>query len=50
MRFGFISHIVGHDSSVVVLQQNIELAILAEELGFDSFWVAQHHFGAQQAH
>ncbi|MDF3320105.1 LLM class flavin-dependent oxidoreductase [Rhodococcus sp. C3V] len=50
MRFGFISHIVGHDSSVVVLQQNIELAILAEELGFDSFLVAQHHFGAQQAH
>ncbi|MDZ7915027.1 MAG: LLM class flavin-dependent oxidoreductase [Rhodococcus sp. (in: high G+C Gram-positive bacteria)] len=50
MRFGFISHIVGHDSSVVVLQQNIELATLAEELGFDSFWVAQHHFGIQQAH
>lgn len=50
MRFGFISHIVGHDSSVVVLQQNIELAVLAEELGFDSFWVAQHHFGTQQAH
>ena len=50
MRFGFISHAVGDANSAQVLRETVELAVLAEECGFDSFWVAQHHFGAQRAH
>lgn len=60
MQFGFITHVVGNparDGSVMdsavsgrLLREAIELAVLAEESGFDSFWVAQHHFGAQNGH
>ncbi|QNG18179.1 LLM class flavin-dependent oxidoreductase [Rhodococcus triatomae] len=50
MRFGFISHVVGDGDSAALLRETVELAVHAEELGFDSFWVAQHHFGAQRAH
>lgn len=50
MRFGFISHVVGPQNSADVLRETVELAEYAEELGFDSFWVAQHHFGAQRGH
>ncbi|WP_063041511.1 LLM class flavin-dependent oxidoreductase [Nocardia grenadensis] len=50
MRFGFISHIVGDGDSAEILRDTIELAIVAEESGYDSFWVAQHHFGAQLGH
>lgn len=44
MRYGFISHVVGDGDSADVLRDNIDLAGYAEDLGFDSFWVAQHHF------
>ncbi|MFB8280328.1 LLM class flavin-dependent oxidoreductase [Nocardia colli] len=50
MRFGFISHVVGDGDSAGELRRAVELAVCAEECGFDSFWVAQHHFGAQRAH
>lgn len=50
MRFGFISHVVGDGDSAEVLREVVELAGFAEACGFDSFWVAQHHFGAQRAH
>lgn len=50
MRFGFISHIVGAGDSAEILRDTIELATVAEESGYDSFWVAQHHFGAQRGH
>ncbi|WP_327151997.1 LLM class flavin-dependent oxidoreductase [Nocardia sp. NBC_01329] len=50
MRYGFISHVVGDGDSADVLRDNIDLAGYAEDLGFDSFWVAQHHFGAQRGH
>ncbi|MEV6279740.1 LLM class flavin-dependent oxidoreductase [Nocardia sp. NPDC051832] len=50
VRFGFISHVVGDGDSAQELRQTVELAVHAEECGFDSFWVAQHHFGAQRAH
>ncbi|MFD6397460.1 LLM class flavin-dependent oxidoreductase [Nocardia sp. NPDC060249] len=50
MRFGFISHVVGDGDSAEVLRDAVETAVEAEECGFDSFWVAQHHFGAQRAH
>ncbi|WP_278262525.1 LLM class flavin-dependent oxidoreductase [Nocardia sp. AG03] len=50
MRFGFISHVVGDRDSATVLREAVEAAVFAEECGFASFWVAQHHFGAQRAH
>lgn len=50
MRFGFISHVVGDGDSARVLRETIELAVVAEEAGFDSFWIAEHHFGAQHGH
>ncbi len=51
MRFGFISHVVGDDGdSARVLREAVELARIAEEAGFDSFWIAEHHFGVQRAH
>ncbi|MGX1805413.1 LLM class flavin-dependent oxidoreductase [Nocardia sp. NPDC055321] len=50
MRFGFISHVVSDGDSATALREVVELAVLAEECGFDSFWLAQHHFGAQRAH
>ncbi|MFI1463553.1 LLM class flavin-dependent oxidoreductase [Nocardia carnea] len=50
MRFGLISHIVGDGDSAGILRDTIELATVAEETGYDSFWVAQHHFGAQRGH
>ncbi|MEU8896189.1 LLM class flavin-dependent oxidoreductase [Nocardia sp. NPDC048505] len=50
MRFGFISHVVGAGDAATELRATVDLAVFAEECGFDSFWVAQHHFGAQRAH
>src|SRR5699024_10333556 len=51
VRFGFISHVVGDDGdSARVLREAVELARIAEEAGFDSFWIAEHHFGVQRAH
>lgn len=50
MRFGFISHVVGDGDSAAALRDTVALAVHAENCGFDSFWVAQHHFGAQRAH
>lgn len=49
-RMGVISHCAGPRSSREELRDTIELACRAEELGFDSFWIAQHHFGVQRGH
>ncbi|MFD4291666.1 LLM class flavin-dependent oxidoreductase [Rhodococcus sp. NPDC058532] len=49
-RLGVISHCAGSRSSRTELRETVELACVAEELGFDSFWLAQHHFGAQRGH
>ncbi|WP_137724917.1 LLM class flavin-dependent oxidoreductase [Prescottella subtropica] len=49
-RFGVISHCAGARSSREELRDTVESACRAEELGFDSFWIAQHHFGAQRGH
>ncbi|WP_305094572.1 LLM class flavin-dependent oxidoreductase [Prescottella sp. R16] len=50
MRFGIITHVVGDADSRTVLRETIELAQIAEESGFTSFWVAQHHFGSHRGH
>lgn len=50
IRIGVISHCAGSRSSREELRDTVELACRAEELGFDSFWIAQHHFGAQRGH
>lgn len=49
-RLGVISHCAGTRGSPEEIRDTIELACVAEELGFDSFWLAQHHFGAQNGH
>ncbi|MFJ8742238.1 LLM class flavin-dependent oxidoreductase [Embleya sp. NPDC127516] len=50
MRLGFLTHVAGAgDDARAVYRETIELAVAAEEFGYDSFWVAQHHLGAQGA-
>jgi alkanesulfonate monooxygenase SsuD/methylene tetrahydromethanopterin reductase-like flavin-dependent oxidoreductase (luciferase family) len=45
-----MSHVSGLDDPATVLEQTTRLFIIAEELGFDSAWVAQHHVGAECGH
>ncbi|MBM4522107.1 LLM class flavin-dependent oxidoreductase [Rhodococcus hoagii] len=49
-RIGVISHCAGARGSREEMRDTIELACLAEDLGFESFWIAQHHFGFQRGH
>lgn len=44
MRLGYLTHVTGDDPSRAY-RETIRLAERAEELGYDSFWVAQHHDG-----
>ncbi|WP_436771076.1 LLM class flavin-dependent oxidoreductase [Yinghuangia sp. YIM S09857] len=46
-RLGWITHVSADAPTRQVYRETIELAVAAEEFGFHSFWVAQHHFGAQ---
>lgn len=50
MRFGLITHVVGDADSGTVLRETIALAQIAEDSGFTSFWVSQHHFGSHRGH
>ncbi|MCO1656470.1 LLM class flavin-dependent oxidoreductase [Pseudonocardia humida] len=43
---GYLSHVAGRGGPAQVYRETVELAVAAEELGFASFWVAQHHAGA----
>jgi alkanesulfonate monooxygenase SsuD/methylene tetrahydromethanopterin reductase-like flavin-dependent oxidoreductase (luciferase family) len=43
-RLGFLTHLRGSHDPHRVYQDNLALFKAAEELGFDSGWVAQHHF------
>lgn len=45
MHLGYLTHVAGSDPRRA-FRQTVELAVAAEELGFASFWVAQHHGGA----
>src|SRR2546421_13112075 len=44
-RLGFFTYLGGSRHAGDVLAETIELFVTAERLGFDSVWVAQHHFG-----
>lgn len=50
MGWGVLTHAAGHRDPATELADVVGLAVLAEELGFDAFWVAQHHLGAQHGH
>jgi alkanesulfonate monooxygenase SsuD/methylene tetrahydromethanopterin reductase-like flavin-dependent oxidoreductase (luciferase family) len=45
-RLGFLSHLHGTQEPSQLYRDYVELFVAAEELGFDSAWVAQHHFDA----
>jgi alkanesulfonate monooxygenase SsuD/methylene tetrahydromethanopterin reductase-like flavin-dependent oxidoreductase (luciferase family) len=45
-RLGFLSHLHGTSPPHQLYRDYVELFVAAEELGFDSAWVAQHHFDA----
>lgn len=43
-RIGFFCYLGGDEEPARLLRETIETFRVAEELGFDSVWVAQHHF------
>lgn len=55
MPLGYLTHVADHRdahhrraaSPATVYRDTIRLAVEAEQFGFDSFWVAQHHGGHQ---
>ena len=46
MQLGYLTHVAGHGSPAAVYRDTVALAVAAEELGLDTFWVAQHHHGS----
>ncbi|MBN9734823.1 LLM class flavin-dependent oxidoreductase [Pseudonocardia sp. P1] len=44
VRLGYLTHVTGDDPARAY-RETVDLAVRAEELGYDSFWVAQHHDG-----
>jgi len=44
LRLGFLTHVEGGRNLAESYANAIELFVAADELGFDSGWVAQHHF------
>ena len=49
LRLGFLTHVEGGASIQQTYRNTLDLFVAADELGFDSGWVAQHHFGADPA-
>lgn len=43
---GYLTHVAGRGGPAQAFRETVELAVAAEELGFASFWVAQHHGGS----
>jgi alkanesulfonate monooxygenase SsuD/methylene tetrahydromethanopterin reductase-like flavin-dependent oxidoreductase (luciferase family) len=44
MRLGFLTHVQGRGNDLTQVYRNAqELFVVADELGFDAGWVAQHH-------
>ncbi|GGD65354.1 LLM class flavin-dependent oxidoreductase [Microbacterium murale] len=48
-RLGFLTHVEGGENVRESYRNALELFVAADELGFDSGWVAQHHFGDDAA-
>ncbi|MGG7463008.1 LLM class flavin-dependent oxidoreductase [Plantibacter sp. YIM 135347] len=46
-RLGFQTHVHGHAPARELLPGLVDLYVAAEELGFESGWVAQHHLRAE---
>jgi alkanesulfonate monooxygenase SsuD/methylene tetrahydromethanopterin reductase-like flavin-dependent oxidoreductase (luciferase family) len=46
LRLGFLTRLHGVAEPRKLYRDYVELFAAAEELGFDSCWVAQHHFDA----
>src|SRR6201999_554809 len=42
-RLGFLTHVQGHGDLATTYRNAQELFVVADELGFDVGWVAQHH-------
>lgn len=47
-RLGFLTHVHGEQPAAELYPRIVELFVTAEELGFDSGWVAQHHFSPRE--
>src|ERR1700685_4085520 len=45
-RLGFLTHVQGRGDSSATYRNAQELFVVADELGFDVGWVAQHHVQA----
>jgi alkanesulfonate monooxygenase SsuD/methylene tetrahydromethanopterin reductase-like flavin-dependent oxidoreductase (luciferase family) len=43
-HLGFFTHVHGGQDATALYRGVVELFVAAEELGYDSGWVAQHHF------
>jgi len=43
VELGYLTHVADWAAPAQVYRDTIEMAVAAEELGFASFWVAQHH-------
>jgi alkanesulfonate monooxygenase SsuD/methylene tetrahydromethanopterin reductase-like flavin-dependent oxidoreductase (luciferase family) len=46
LTMGYLVHVAGTGAPAQVYRETVELAVAAEELGFASFWVAQHRSAA----
>jgi alkanesulfonate monooxygenase SsuD/methylene tetrahydromethanopterin reductase-like flavin-dependent oxidoreductase (luciferase family) len=46
LPLGYFTHVRNPDGPARAFRDTITLAVAAEELGFQSFWVAQHHGGS----
>jgi len=46
-RLGLLTHVSGNGDPARILRDTIELFVVAEQLGFHSAWVAQHHVRAE---
>lgn len=44
LRLGFLTHIEGAGDPVRIYRETLDLIVVADQLGFDVVWVAQHHF------
>lgn len=43
-RLGFLTHLEGTGDPQKIYQEGLALITAADQLGFDVFWIAQHHF------